>query len=157
MKLLYPCWTKLVVVEVVVMVMVVVVVYWIHLVRPSIRLCLSLCLSVSLSVSLSVRPSNCRWYGFRSMTRVCCEISISNFICMLFFCYGQKPIDFFDVTFLDFLRILDSTFDLALNIRSKSHFHITYVYGSLLIFSNLTFKMVTWRPYWIFWYLHSVA
>ena len=26
---------------------------------------------------------------------------------------------------------------------------------SLLIFSDVTFKMATWRPYWIFWFLDS--
>ena len=29
--------------------------------------------------------------------------------------------------------------------------------GSLLIFSDVTFKMVAWRPYWIFWFLDSVS
>ena len=43
-------------------------VYWIHLVRPSVR----------LSVCPSVRPSVCRRHGFRSISQVCFGISISN-------------------------------------------------------------------------------
>ena len=71
-------------------------VYWIHLVRPSVR--------------LSVRPSVCRRHGFRSISQVCFGISISNFICMLIVAIGRN----------------------------------------LLIFSDVTFKMAAWRPYWIF-------
>ena len=73
-------------------------VYWIHLVRPSVR--------------LSVRPSVCRRHGFRSISQVCFGISISNFICMLMVAIGR----------------------------------------SLLIFSDVTFKMAAWRPYWIFYF-----
>ena len=76
-------------------------VYWIHLVRPSVRL--SVCLSV------------CRRHGFRSISQVCFGISISNFICMLMVAIGR----------------------------------------SLLIFSDVTFKMAAWRPYWIFWFPDS--
>ena len=76
-------------------------VYWIHLVRPSVR--------------LSVRPSLCRRHGFRSISQVSCGISISNFICMLMVAIGR----------------------------------------SLLIFSDVTFKMAAWRPYWIFWFPDS--
>ena len=76
-------------------------VYWIHLVRPSVR--------------LSVCPSVCRRHGFRSISQVCFGISISNFICMLTVAIGR----------------------------------------SLLIFSDVTFKMAAWRPYWIFWFPDS--
>ena len=69
-------------------------VYWIHLVRPSVRL------------------SVCRRHGFRSISQVCFGISISNFICILMVAIGR----------------------------------------SLLIFSDVTFKMAAWRPYWIFWF-----
>ena len=72
-------------------------VYWIHLVRPS------------------VRPSVCRRHGFRSISQVSFELSISNFICMLMVAIGR----------------------------------------SLLIFSDVTFKMAAWRPYWIFWFPDS--
>ena len=80
-------------------------VYWIHLVRPSVR----------LSVRPSVRPSVCRRHGFRSISQVCFGISISNFICMFMVAIGR----------------------------------------SLLIFSDVTFKMAAWRPYWIFWFPDS--
>ena len=76
-------------------------VYWIHLVRPSVR--------------LSVCPSVCRRHGFRSISQVCFGISISNLICMLMVAIGR----------------------------------------SLLIFSDVTFKMADWRPYWIFWFPDS--
>ena len=63
----------------------------------------------------SVRPSVCRWHGFRSISEVCFGISISNFICMFMEAIGR----------------------------------------SLLIFSDITFKMAAWRPYWIFWFPDS--
>ena len=69
----------------------------------------------TLSVRLSVRPSVCRWHGFRSITQVCFGISISNFICILMVAISR----------------------------------------SLLIFSDVTFKMAAWRPYWIFWFPDS--
>ena len=67
------------------------------------------------SVRPSVRPSVCRRHGFRSISKVCFGISISNFICMLMVAIGR----------------------------------------SLLIFSDVTFKMAAWRPYWIFWFPDS--
>ena len=66
----------------------------------------------SKDVRPSVRPSVCRWHGFRSISQVCFGISISNFICLLMVAIGR----------------------------------------SLLIFSNVTVKMATWRPYWIIWF-----
>ena len=63
----------------------------------------------------SVRLSVCRRHGFRSISQVCFEISISNFICMLMVAIGR----------------------------------------SLLIFSDVAFKMAAWRPYWIFWFPDS--
>ena len=76
-------------------------VYWIHLVRPSVR--------------MSVCPSVCRRHGFRSISQVSFGISISNFICILMVAIGR----------------------------------------SLLIFSDVSFKMAAWRPYWIFWFPDS--
>ena len=67
------------------------------------------------SLCPSVRPSVCRWHGFRSISQVCFRISISNFICMLMVAIGR----------------------------------------SLLIFSNVTFKITAWWPYWIFWFPDS--
>ena len=67
------------------------------------------------SIRPSVRPSICRRHGFRSISQVCFEISISNFICMLMGAIGR----------------------------------------SLLIFSDITFKMAAWQPYWIFWFPNS--
>ena len=80
-------------------------VYWIHLVRPSVR----------LSVRRSVRPSVCRRHGFRSISQLCFGISIWNFICVLMVAIGR----------------------------------------SLLIFSDVSFKMAAWRPYWMFWFPNS--
>ena len=57
----------------------------------------------------------CSWHGFRSLTQVCFEISVSNFICVLLVTMGQ----------------------------------------SLLIFSDITFKMAAWWPYWIFQFTDS--
>ena len=69
----------------------------------------------NIDVRLSVRPSVCRWHGFRSISQVCFGISISKFICMLMVVIGR----------------------------------------SLLIFSDITFKMAAWQPYWIFWFPDS--
>ena len=88
------------------------------------------------SVCLSVCPSVCRPHGFRSITQVCCGISISNFICMLFVVLGRSLLIFSDVTFKMaawqpywIFQFPDSNFSLALNIKSKLHWHINCVYG----------------------------
>ena len=41
----------------------------------------------------------CRWHGFQSMTRLCFEISVSNFMCMSFLAMGLSPLIFNSVTF----------------------------------------------------------
>ena len=101
-------------------------VYWIHLVRPSVR----------LSVRPSVRPSVCRRHGFRSISQVCFGISISNFICMLMVAIGRSLLIFSDVTSKMaawrpywIFWFPDSNFTLALNINFKRKRHNTYVYG----------------------------
>ena len=94
----------------------------------------------TLSVCLSVCPSVCRRNCFRSVTQVGFEISISNFICMLFVAMGRsllKPIDFQRCHFKKMaawrpdwiFRFPDSNFSSALNIKSKLHWHVTCVYG----------------------------
>ena len=55
-------------------------VYWNHLVRSS--------------VCSSVSPSVCRRHGFRSISQVCCGISISNFIYMLMVVIGRSLLIF---------------------------------------------------------------
>ena len=97
-------------------------VYWIHLVRPSVR--------------LSVCPSVCRRHGFRSISQVCFGISISNFICMLMVAIGRSLLIFSVVTFKMaawwpywIFWFPDSNFSLALNIKFKLQGHNTYVYG----------------------------
>ena len=89
-------------------------VYWIHLVRLSV----------------------CRRHGFRSVTRVCLGISISDFICMLFVAMVRSLLIVSDVTFKMaawwpywIFRFLDSNFILALDIKSKLHWHIICVLG----------------------------
>ena len=101
-------------------------VYWIHLVR----------LSVCMSVCLSVCPSVCRRHGFRSVTQVCLGISLSNFICMLFVTMARSLLIFSDLTFKMaawqpywVYWFPDSNFSLALNIKSKLHWHIICVCG----------------------------
>ena len=97
-------------------------VYWIHLVRPSVR--------------LSVCPSVCRRHGFRSISQVCFGISISNFICMLMVAIGRSLLIFSVVTSKMaawrpywIFWFPDSNFSLALNIKFKLQGHNTYVYG----------------------------
>ena len=60
--------------------------------------------------------------------------------------------------YLRTFRFPDSKFSLASNIKSKLQYHITYVYSgrSLLVFSNITFKMAAWQTYLISWHLDSV-
>ena len=84
----------------------------------------------------SIRPSVCRRHGFRSISQVSCEISISNFICMLTVAIGRSLSIFSDVTFKMaawrpywIFWFLDSNFTLALNINFKHQRHNTYVYG----------------------------
>ena len=89
----------------------------------------------TLSVRRSVRPSVCR-HGFRSISQVCFEISISNFICMLMVAIGRSLLIFSDVTFKMaacrpywIFWFPNSNFTLALNINFKLQRHNTYVYG----------------------------
>ena len=120
-------------------------VYWIYLVRPS------------------VRPSVCRWHGFRSISQFCFGVSISNFICILMVAIGRSLLIFSDVTFkmaawwpywifrfqiLTLLWLWIST----LNFSDKI---LMYMCRSLLIFSNVKFKMAARQPYWIFWFPDS--
>ena len=116
--------------------------YWIHLVRPS------------------VRPSVCRRHGFRSITQICFVISYAccfwlwteaywfssmslskwppgGYIGFLGICrwhgFRSKIRVCFGISISNFIRILLVAMD-----------------KSLLIFSNVIFKMAAWRPYWIF-------
>ena len=77
----------------------------------------------------------CRWQGFRDVSQVCFEISISNFICMLMVVIGKSLLIFSDVTFKMaawwpywIFWFPDSNFSLALNINSKLKWHNTYIY-----------------------------
>ena len=124
--------------------------YWIHLVRPP------------------VCPSVCRRLGFRSVTLVCFIISISKFISIFFVAMGRSLFIFSDVTFNMaawrpswIFRFPDLNFSFVLNIQASTeypNFNSPNFTGtarvcmrrSLLIFSNITFKMGAWRPYWIF-------
>ena len=97
-------------------------VYWIHLVRPSVRL--SVCRSV------------CRRHGFRSISQVCFGISISNFICILMVAIGKSLLIFSEVIFKMAACWLywifwfpDSNLTLTLNINFKLQQHNTYVNG----------------------------
>ena len=84
----------------------------------------------------SVRPSVCRRHGFRSVTPVCFRISIPNSICVFFVAMGRSLHIFSDVTFKMaakqpywIFQFPDSNFSLALNVKSKLHWHITCVYS----------------------------
>ena len=115
--------------------------YWIHLVRPSVR--------------LSVCPSVCRRHGFRSISQVWFGISISNFICMLMVAIGRSLLIFSDVTFKMsawwpywIFWFPDSNFTLAwMSTSNFSGTILMYIGRSLLIFSNVNFKMAARQPY----------
>ena len=76
-----------------------------------------------------------RQRGFRSLTQVCCGISISNSLCVLFVAMGRS-IDFQICHFKMaawgpywMFWFPDSNFSLAFNIYSKLQWHIPCVYG----------------------------
>ena len=90
-----------------------------------------------IGFTLSVRPSVrtyvrtlATWFpeGFK--------FQISNSICMLLVAIGRSLLIFSDVTFkmttwrpYGIFRFPDSNFSLTLNIKSKLHLNITFVYG----------------------------
>ena len=111
-------------------------VYWIHLVRPSVCPC--------------VHPSVCRRHGFRSISQVCCGISISNFIYMLMVVIGRSLLIFSDITSITLLWFWISTPNFSGTV-------LMYMGKSLLIFSYVIFKMAAWRPYLIYRFLDSVG
>ena len=102
------------------------------------------------AVCPSVRPSVCRRHGFRSISQVCFGISISNFICILMVAIGRSllmslskwppggHIGFFGFRTLTLLWISTSNFRGTI---------LMYMCRSLLIFSNVIFKMAAWWPY----------
>ena len=113
----------------------------------------------------SVRPSVCRRHGFRSISQVCFGISISNFISRLMVVIGR--IYWFSATSLskwppsghiEFLGF--QTLTLVWLWISTSNFSDTilmYMGRSLMIFSNVIFKIAAWWPYLIFRFLDSVG
>ena len=110
----------------------------------------------------------CRWQGFRDVSQVCFGISISNFICMLMVVIGKKlkklaycfsarslskwppggHIGFFGFQTLTLVWLWISTPKLSGTI-------LMYMCRSLLIFSNVNFKMAARQPYWKFWFRDS--
>ena len=111
-------------------------VYWIHLVR----------LSVRLSVCPSVRPSVCRRHGFRidfqqrqfqnGRQAAILDFSVSG----LYRWQGFR-----DVSQVCFWISISNFICMLMVVIGKS----------LLIFSEVTFKMAAWWPYWIFWFPDS--
>ena len=100
----------------------------------------------------------CRWHGFRSVSLVSFGISISNFICMLIVVIGSSHwfsvtslskwppgghIGFFCFQTLTLVWLWISTPNLSGTI-------LMYMCRSLVIFSNVDFKMAARQPYWIF-------
>ena len=84
--------------------------------------------------------------------------------------YGQKPIDFQQLYFqngglaaiLDFLvsglcrwHGFQSVSQVCFKISNFICMLMVVIGRSLLIFSDVTFKMAAWWPYWIFWFPDS--
>ena len=116
--------------------------------------------------TLSICPSICRWHGFRSVTQVCLEISISNFTFLFIVVIVKSLLIFSDVTFKMaawqpyWFFFCFRTPTLVYLWISSPNFTGTWLVcleRSLLIFSNVTFKMAVWRPYWIFQYLDYIG
>ena len=111
----------------------------------------------------SVCPSFCRWHGFRSPTQVCFGISIS-YTCYLWlwaeaYWFLVMSLSKF-ATWRLYWIFGFQTLTLVWLWISSSNFSgtsLACIGRSLLIFSNVTFKMATWRPYWILQYLDSVV
>ena len=112
-------------------------------------------LSVRPSICPSVRPSVCRRHGFRSISQVCCGISISNLTwwskagaywfpaTSLSKWPPGSHIGFFGFQTLTLLWFWISTPNFSGKI-------LMYMGKSLLIFSYVIFKMAACRPYLIF-------
>ena len=113
------------------------------------------------SVGWSILPRVCRRHGFRSITQVCVGISISKKFHKHIVCgYGQEPVDFQWCHFQNgrlgailVFRFLESNFSLPLNIQTFTDSYwspdfnnssLMSIGKSLLIFSNVTFKMAAW-------------
>ena len=124
-------------------------VYWIHLVRPSI--CPSVCLETTW---FPEHKSSLLWnFYFKFHKHVDGG-------------HRQKPIDFqrYHYKNVRLAAILEfwgfQTLTLVWLWISTSNFSGTilmYMSRSLLIFSNVIFKMAAWWPYWIFLFLDSVG
>ena len=111
----------------------------------------------------SVCPSFCRWHGFRSATQVCFGISISYTYCLWLWAeaywFSAMSLSKFATWRLywifDFLTLTLVWLWISSSNFSGTSFACTG--RSILIFSNVTFKMATWGPYWILQYLDSVV
>ena len=109
-------------------------VYWIHLVR--------------LSVCPSVRPSVCRRHGFRSIRPTKLEGEYTGFT--LSVCPSVRPSV---CRWHGFRSISQVCFGISIsNFICKL---MVAIGRSLLICSDVTFKMAAWWPYWIFWFPDS--
>ena len=107
----------------------------------------------------------CRWQGFRDVSQVCFGISISNFICMLMVVIGKLIAYWFSARSLSkwppgghigFFGFQTLTLDwLWISTPNLSSTILMYMCRSLLIFSNVNFKMAARQPYWNFWFPDS--
>ena len=111
------------------------------------------------SVCQSVHPSVCRQHGLRSISQICCGISISNFIHMLIVAYWFSVMSlpkwppgghlgFFGFRTLPLIWLWISTPKFSSTI-------FVHMGRSLLIYIDVIFKMAAWWPYWIFRSLDS--
>ena len=103
-------------------------VYWIHLVRPSVR--------------LSVCPSACWWWSYAGAYWFS-AMSLSKWL-------PGGHIVFLGFRTLTLLWLWISTPNFSGTI-------LMYIGRSPSIFSYVIFKMATWQPYWIFQFLDSVG
>ena len=104
---------------------------------------------------LSVCPSFCRWHGFQSATQVCFGISISYTCCLWLWAeacwFSTMSLSKFATCRLYWIFGVWTLTLIWLWISSSnfSGTSLACIGRSVLIFSNVTFKMATWRPYWI--------
>ena len=118
------------------------------------------CLAAIFDFSVSGLYS---WHGSWSVTLDCFGISISNFICVLFVAMGKSLLIFSwscskwppdsHIGFFSF-RILTLVWHWISSPNFSSKL-LVCMERNMLIFSNVTFKMAAWRPYWIFQFQDS--
>ena len=115
--------------------------------------------SLSICLSPYINPSVCRWHGFQSMIKSQISYAFLLWLWAEVYLYSvMSLLKWLPGSHIEFLGFQTHTL-VWLWISNPSFTGITLacMERSLLIFSDVTFKMAIWQPYWIFCYLDSVG